>query len=159
MLLNTIFTNNLRILLVQLLVLLICNVQILNAQNSYSSDVKVIASKDFHKNLVVHHRRSFFFVSEKKFYKYNPVSLAFGGLMYVYQNVVSEQIAADCPYEISCSGFGRLSIKKFGLIKGLALAADRVTRCTKSAAKDLNDLNFNDNRKIIDTPEDYSFRK
>ena len=154
MLLRTIFNIRIKALAVFLLVMLFSFHKV-KAQNHYISDLKVIEEKDFKKNITIHHRRSFFFVSEKKFYKYNPVSLVFGGLMYVYQNVVSEQIAADCPYEISCSGFGRQVIKQYGLLKGTALAADRVMRCTRLSYKDLLPCDLNSSGKIIDNPEEY----
>ncbi len=125
----------------------------------FSSDIRIINEHQFTSKVKQHKKRSFFFVSEKKFMRYNPVSLALGGMMYTYQNIVSSLIAADCPYEISCSGFSRSSISTFGLIKGVALSADRLTRCTKSAAKDIHDIDFTPGGKIIDTPDEYRLRK
>ncbi len=98
----------------------------------------------------------FLFISKKKWIRYNPVNLAFGGLLFVYQSVISSQIAADCPYEISCSNFSKQSILEYGLIKGLALSADRLTRCTKLAAKDLHPLRINEKGMLIDKPSFYS---
>lgn len=128
------------------------------AQNTFKEDLALIGQQDFKKKVNVQHSRSFFFLSDKKFFKYNPVSLAFGGLMYVYQNVISSQISADCPYEISCSGFSRQVIRKYGILKGLALSSDRVTRCTKMSAQDLNQLDFNEQGKIIDDPAEYKLK-
>ena len=125
------------------------------AQSTFKADLDLIGQQDFKKNVYVQHTRSFFFLSDKKFFKYNPVSLAFGGLMYFYQNVVSSQISADCPYEISCSGFSRQVIKKYGILKGLALSSDRVTRCSKMGSTDLHLPDFNQQGKIIDDPAAY----
>jgi putative component of membrane protein insertase Oxa1/YidC/SpoIIIJ protein YidD len=125
----------------------------------FSKDIRLINDHQFASKVKQHKKRSFFFVSEKKFMRYNPVSLALGGMMFTYQNVVSSLISADCPYEISCSGFSRGSISTFGLIKGVALSADRLTRCTKSAAKDIHVIDFSNSGKIIDSPEEYRLKK
>lgn len=128
------------------------------AQN-FKGDFNLIKQHQFKSHVKEHKKRAFFFVSEKKFMKYNPVSLALGGMMFVYQNVVSSLISADCPYEISCSGFSRSSISTFGLIKGVALSADRLTRCTKFAAKDIHAIDFNAAGKIVDSPKEYRLTK
>lgn len=97
-------------------------------------------------------KASYLFAGKKKIVKYNPVSLLFGGLLFTYQAVISSQISADCPYEVSCSAFSKQSIQEFGLIKGLALSADRLTRCTKLSAKDIHPLRINKNGSLIDFP-------
>jgi uncharacterized protein len=130
----------------------------ISAQN-FKNDFTLIENKHFVSHIKEKKKRSFFFVSEKKFMRYNPVSLALGGMMFVYQNTVSSLISADCPYEISCSGFSRQCISHYGLIKGVALSADRLTRCTKSSAKDIHDIDFNAKGKIIDSPEEYRLIK
>jgi putative component of membrane protein insertase Oxa1/YidC/SpoIIIJ protein YidD len=62
--------------------------------------------------------------------------------MLLYQNVVSAQLSKECPYEITCSNFSKQSIKKFGIVKGLFLSADRLTRCNRIAILDVNFLNI-----------------
>jgi putative component of membrane protein insertase Oxa1/YidC/SpoIIIJ protein YidD len=94
--------------------------------------------------------------SKNVFIRYNPISLTFGAMMFFYQKQVSQQIAANCPYEISCSAFSKACIQKYGLIKGVALSADRLTRCTQFTVIDMSDLNLNRNNKIIDSVETYS---
>jgi putative component of membrane protein insertase Oxa1/YidC/SpoIIIJ protein YidD len=94
--------------------------------------------------------------SKNVFIRYNPISLSFGAMMFFYQKQVSQQIAANCPYEISCSAFSKACIQKYGLIKGVALSADRLTRCTQFTVIDMSDLNLNRNNKIIDSVETYS---
>jgi uncharacterized protein len=101
------------------------------------------------------YKPKFLFVSEKKFLKYNPVSLAFGSLLYFYQGVVSPQISAECPYEISCSNFAKASLKSYGLVKGLSLTAFRMMRCNRIAGSDIHPLYINDQGKIIDDPKQY----
>lgn len=98
---------------------------------------------------------TFLLIGDKNWVKYNPVNLAFGGLLFIYQSVISSQIAADCPYEISCSNFSKQSLQEFGLIKGLALSADRVMRCTKIAVKNVHPLRINEKGMLIDPPAFY----
>lgn len=93
--------------------------------------------------------------SKSKFVKYNPVSLTLGGLMMFYQKVLSPQIISGCPYEISCSNFSKAVIRRYGLVKGVALTADRLTRCNSIAAKDFGVFDLNSNFKIVDPPEKY----
>lgn len=50
-------------------------------------------------------------------------------LFVLYKAVFSEQFAADCAYNPSCSLFAINVVKKKGLIKGILLALDRLTRC------------------------------
>ena len=101
-----------------------------------------------------------FLLSRKKnpLVRYNPVSLTFGGLLFVYQKLLSPQISNNCPYNPSCSGFSKNSILRYGLIKGIALSADRLTRCNNIAAHDISFLDFK-NGKIDDSPEKYCFEK
>lgn len=91
--------------------------------------------------------------------KYNPVSLLFGGLLYFYQKAISPQISVDCPYEINCSNFGKKSIRRFGLVKGLALTADRLTRCTPYTMIDLRPIQFSRKNKIIDSLSAYQWHR
>ena len=104
---------------------------------------------------------SFLFTESKNIiFRYNPLSLSFGGMMYVYQKFISVQIGANCPYEISCSAFSKKCINEFGLIKGVALSADRLMRCTRLASVDLTYSEINeDTQHIIDHPENYSSSK
>jgi putative component of membrane protein insertase Oxa1/YidC/SpoIIIJ protein YidD len=102
----------------------------------------------------------YLFKNKNAFVKYNPVSLFFGGALYIYQSTVSKQIGAQCPYEYNCSNFSRICIRKYGLVKGIFLTSDRLTRCTRLAAIDINE-NIDIRRstgRIIDNPDDYSFK-
>jgi uncharacterized protein len=87
--------------------------------------------------------------------RYNPVSLTFGGLMYFYQKTISPQLASNCPYEISCSAFSKLCIQEFGLIKGIALTADRLTRCTQFTVIDITPLHYNSKNQLVDPISNY----
>ncbi len=69
--------------------------------------------------------------------RYNPFNLAAGTLMIFYQGLISPQFSADCLYHPSCSAFGVNAIKHHGLIKGVFLTADRLSRCNRLAVADV----------------------
>jgi putative component of membrane protein insertase Oxa1/YidC/SpoIIIJ protein YidD len=74
----------------------------------------------------------------KTFKNSNPVSLAFGGLLYVYQNYFSQHLSASCLYQPSCSDFSKQAVRSYGIFKGTLLTFDRLSRCNRIAATDLN---------------------
>lgn len=76
--------------------------------------------------------------SKSNFVKYNPLSMVLGGAMYFYQRVISRQFSAECLYDVSCSRFSVQHIHRHGIVKGVFLSADRVTRCNRLAAKDIH---------------------
>jgi putative component of membrane protein insertase Oxa1/YidC/SpoIIIJ protein YidD len=83
-------------------------------------------------------RRSYIYENEHSIIKkFNPVGLLLGGALYVYQNVLSKHISADCLYTPSCSEFCKQAIKETGLLKGTMLTIDRLNRCNRIAAQDL----------------------
>ncbi|PSJ77314.1 membrane protein insertion efficiency factor YidD [Sphingobacteriales bacterium UPWRP_1] len=77
------------------------------------------------------------------FARYNPITLALTGSMFLYQNVLSAQMGRQCLYNPSCSNFSKQAIAEFGLVKGVFLTADRLLRCNRISALDLNLLNLN----------------
>ena len=100
------------------------------------------------------------FAGKNAFIKYNPVSLVFGGLLYAYQKTISVQIGAACPYEVNCSNFSKRCIQQYGILKGIPLTADRLTRCTKLAGIDMIEgVDYNSRTHMIyDHPNDYKFK-
>jgi len=84
--------------------------------------------------------------------RYNPVSLAFGSAMYVYQNVFSRQFSANCLYSPSCSEFSKRLISEFGLIKGVFLSTDRISRCNRISAIDIHPAEFGHDHKLHEEP-------
>ncbi len=98
--------------------------------------------------------------SKNPIIRYNPVTLTFSSLMYFYQGILSPQIASNCAYKISCSNFSKMCIYRYGLIKGVALSADRLIRCTQFSAIDIDEYDIDRKEsKIVDDPEKYSFKK
>ena len=47
----------------------------------------------------------------------------------VYRRVVSPLLPARCKYEPTCSAYAAQSIRQFGILRGLVLAAWRLLRC------------------------------
>ena len=84
-------------------------------------------------------KRVYIFKNQPKTFKNsNPVSLIYGGSLYVYQNFVSQHLSADCLYDPSCSDFSKQVVKEYGLVKGGLLSFDRLSRCNRIAATDLD---------------------
>lgn len=73
---------------------------------------------------------------------YNPISLAFSGMMYVYQRYLSPQLPSACLYEHSCSNFSKSLIAEYGMVKGIFTTADRLMRCNRIAAIDIRPLSI-----------------
>jgi putative membrane protein insertion efficiency factor len=94
-------------------------------------------------------------LNKSKWQTYNPINLTFSGLMFFYQNVISSQVNAQCLFSPSCSEFAKASIKKNGLIKGMFLAADRVQKCNRITALDLDIKKLNSQNKFPDSVDDY----
>ncbi len=145
-----------------LLICLIFNYRPLMAQLSAADD-SLIASADFYhpgdfsyyglpgnsQQLMKSQNKSFMA-------NYNPFSLLLKGSMWAYQNILSAQLSAPCPYEISCSNFAKASICEFGAIKGVAIAADRLMRCNRISLMDISPLDIDPvNHHIIDKPDKY----
>ena len=51
------------------------------------------------------------------------------GLIYFYKGCISPLLPNMCIYRPSCSTFGLLCIKRFGIIKGSYLTFMRIMRC------------------------------
>ena len=99
------------------------------------------------------------FKKESFILKYNPISLVFTASMFVYQRVISPQISADCLYEISCSNFGKQSILEFGLIKGVFIATDRLTRCNTMVVDEIPAYKYDPITGLVnDKPKDYKIK-
>jgi uncharacterized protein len=147
-------TTSVKIVAILLLVLKMeanCDSQDIN------NDIDTVLNHGFAKREVAN-KTKFLFIPDKKIIKYNPVSLTFGGLMFLYQKVISPQLASDCPYEISCSNYSKAVIKRYGLIKGIALTSYRLMRCSKLGAVDIHPLYINPEGKIIDDPDQYRLK-
>jgi len=91
------------------------------------------------------HERDYVFKEETSaIIKYNPVSLTLGGLLYIYQNSISQQFSAGCLYHPSCSQFGKKAIAEYGFVKGIMLTSDRLTRCNEIAGLDIHPITIDE---------------
>ncbi|MFN8357800.1 MAG: membrane protein insertion efficiency factor YidD [Spirosomataceae bacterium] len=93
--------------------------------------------------------------SLKAVQKYNPVYWFLNGSLTVYQKVISPQFSANCLFELSCSRFSRVAIQEYGIFKGMALTADRLSRCNRISATTINPFRLNEAGKVIDIPSMY----
>lgn len=99
----------------------------------------VVKTGGFHKETA--HKKLFF-----------PGRVLFG----FYRAVLSEQIAADCAFDLTCSRFSISAIRHFGILKGGFLTADRLTRCHIFVAQETVPIHFNNyTGKVIDVPGMY----
>ncbi len=69
--------------------------------------------------------------------KYNPASLLLAGTLTMYQRVISPQLSNRCVYHPSCSVFAGEIMRESGMVTGVMLTADRISRCNRLAATDV----------------------
>ena len=89
------------------------------------------------------------------FATYNPITLFFQGSMYFYQHAISRQFFSSCAYQRSCSNFSKEAISQFGLLKGLFLSADRISRCNMMVYQNAPINKLTKSGHIIDEPRLY----
>ncbi len=87
--------------------------------------------------------------NERLIQKINPLRYLATGLMFVYQNLFSEQISSNCTYQVSCSEMTKKSIERDGLIKGTLIGLHQLTNCSTSILHDHEEFEISDNDKII----------
>lgn len=79
-------------------------------------------------------------IKEKKIvkpkFKYNPIGYLGTGALFVYQNIISEQIQASCSYQISCSEFTKQCIHNYGFLKGTFIGLNQLLSCVPFAIED-----------------------
>ncbi len=78
------------------------------------------------------------------------IKAPFNGALLFYQKLISPVLGANCGYHVSCSRFSQRALKKKGLFRGLFLTADRLTRCTPQATRDIPYELHNSKGKIKD---------
>ena len=139
-------------------VILIFLVTYLYPQHTDADFSRILSSKQDIPEFEKVRKVSYVFKDKNLFIKYNPLSLTFGGLLFFYQSFLSPQLSAGCAFEMSCSNFSKTSIKNFGLFKGIALSADRLTRCNRISSADYHPVLKNSNGKMIDNPSMYSLK-
>lgn len=130
-----------------------------NIVYSQNLDYDLIRSKN-ETEIKTHYHVSYLFKDSKPFIKYNPITFLPGVLFFSYQKIVSPQIFADCLFDVSCSHFSGLAINRYGLIKGVFLTADRLTRCTQFGGQDISLVRINpETNKAVDEIDWYKKNK
>ena len=99
-------------------------------------------------------RKILSFKNKKILYKVNPLTYFSAGLLFVYQNVFSEQIQASCAYEISCSQFTKLSISRFGFLKGFFIGMNQLSSCFPGVADEHCAFTHTSEFKILNSVEE-----
>jgi putative component of membrane protein insertase Oxa1/YidC/SpoIIIJ protein YidD len=80
--------------------------------------------------------------------KINPLTYVAGGLLFLYQNVLSEQISANCNFEISCSEYTKRSINEYGIVKGVFVGLHQLSCCSPTIYKDYCEYQLSENGKV-----------
>jgi len=75
-----------------------------------------------------------------------------------YKILLSEQLSSKCEFHPSCSAFSSIAMSELGLIKGIFLTADRLTRCNGTALLHAPSYLYNNKTGLIeDHPSQYNF--
>ncbi|MCH8332010.1 MAG: membrane protein insertion efficiency factor YidD [Bacteroidetes bacterium] len=85
------------------------------------------------------------------------ISYTLGGLMFLYQNLVSPQMSSGCQYQLSCSNFSKQAIHEFGWLKGVMLSADRLMRCNSMSLSE-HPQHLKTSSGVVDEPGQYRFK-
>ena len=121
------------------------SITVLAQESIFRSDIEQINAK-LSQSQTDRVKHTYIYKNEpSKFKKFNPFGLLLGGTLYLYQNILSKHISADCLYTPSCSEFSKQAIKEEGLLRGVILSIDRVNRCNRIAGADLNHYNPDQN--------------
>ena len=135
-----------------LVFLLFASLKGLAQQIDLKTDLQLIDST-MKQQMPHNHKRAYIFKDQHKTIKNcNPVSLLYGGTLYVYQNYISQHFSANCLYDPSCSDFSKQVVREFGLIKGGLLTFDRLNRCNRIAATDLDPGKLNEKTHRFSDP-------
>ncbi|MCD6346555.1 MAG: membrane protein insertion efficiency factor YidD [Bacteroidales bacterium] len=108
---------------------------------SFSEDMDMVigqVQEISHEQHDDHHHLPAFLFSESPsiLVRYNPVTLAFGSLLWGYQALISPQFSATCIYSPSCSSYSKRLLQEYGIIRGIIFSADRLSRCNRLALYD-----------------------
>jgi len=101
-------------------------------------------SKDQQRNLLQFRKKRAYF---------NPLAYLGAGLMFFYQNVLSDQIQATCVYKTSCSEYTKLCIRHFGMLRGMLKGLNQFAECHHSAKAEHPAVMLNSSGQIINSIE------
>ncbi|MBS1681119.1 MAG: membrane protein insertion efficiency factor YidD [Bacteroidetes bacterium] len=89
---------------------------------------------------------------------WNPMKRAYLFGIHVYQRVISEQLATNCAFELTCSRFSKAMVNRYGFVKGYFLSFDRLSRCNAISPLETFPVRLDAQHKILESPADFSFR-
>lgn len=93
-------------------------------------------------------------VNSFSFAETSELKFAATGLIRLYQKFISSQDGPSCQFTPTCSRFGMGCIQKYGMFRGILLAADRLIRCNGQQSNFYEiDLKMN---KYLDPITDYA---
>ncbi|MGP1515527.1 MAG: membrane protein insertion efficiency factor YidD [Bacteroidales bacterium] len=123
-----------------------------------SEDLQLIAQQSYSNPLFVERQVKYGFEEVNK--SFNPFYYLLSSSMFVYQKYISPIILRHCIYIPSCSGYSKVLIKNFGLLKGMFCSADRLMRCNRIALSDNNAkyLLIKGNGHISESPLRYKIK-
>ena len=129
------------------LVILVSANQASFSQDFLKTDLELIRNERMEKTDHQKSVRPYIYSANTPAYtRFNPVNMVFGGLLFFYQNALSQQFSATCLYHPSCSEFSKQSISRYGLLKGIFLSSDRIMRCNRIAATSIHPIRIENNR-------------
>lgn len=124
-----------------ILIWIVSTLAIVNAKGQ-SINEDLILLKNHQQELLTdhsgHNHQISFLLSDHPsvFVRYNPISLALGSMMWVYQRIISPQFSSTCLYSPSCSSFSKELITDYGILFGVILTTERLSRCNRLALYD-----------------------
>jgi uncharacterized protein len=126
--------------------------RVMFSQESKTSMNEKLVSASF-ENKSEPKKAPFLFFKKRSSY-FNPLSYLGAGMLFVYQNMFSEQIQADCVYETSCSEFTKRCIHKSGFFIGTLKGFNQLSECSPAAIYEHAPINVNSRQKIINRIEE-----
>lgn len=132
------------------ILLLFCSVT-QNAQTSSNDLNQKIISASIHYEPQAAKRKLTVFKNRAA--RFNPFNYLGAAVLFVYQNVFSEQIQADCAYQTSCSEYTKLALAQYGIIRGTLEGFNQLSECAPGARYEHCPLFVNGDGKIINPLE------
>ncbi|MCY7356391.1 MAG: membrane protein insertion efficiency factor YidD [Rudanella sp.] len=134
-------------------------------QSRQQQDMQLIASRDFRTGDQFaqyrrpgNDKRPLSYRRKSWLARYNPVALTLKGAMLGYQRLMSQQLARSCPYQLTCSNFSKQAIEQYGILKGVFLSADRITRCNRIGLLDVRPIDISEtDGTILDSLSRYKW--
>lgn len=91
-------------------------------------------------------------------HKHKELSKVFSGAMiFFYQNILSEQIQAECTFDITCSEYLKQCIARYGFIKGTLAGLNQYVDCNANNISNHAEYIINENGKVVNHIENEEY--